>query len=107
MLQPAPAIVSMDEWMARGDAAVQENDHTKARDAWRSAAKDYPTAKQPWLKLSEDYFNAADYGNAAARAEISRGVMASILFRPISSGFSASARMSVSRSFSRRSASES
>jgi tetratricopeptide (TPR) repeat protein len=67
--QPAPAIVSMDEWMARGDAAVQEGDHTKARDAWRSAAKDYPTAKQPWLKLSEDYFNAADYGNAVLAAQ--------------------------------------
>jgi hypothetical protein len=67
--QPAPAIVSMDEWMARGDAAVQEGDHTKARDAWRSAAKDYPTAKQPWLKLSEDYFNASDYGNAVLAAQ--------------------------------------
>ncbi len=67
--QPAPAIVAMDEWMARGDAAVQEGDHTKARDAWRSAAKDYPTAKQPWLKLSEDYFNAADYGNAVLAAQ--------------------------------------
>ena len=66
---PAPAIVSMDEWMARGDAAAQEGDHTKARDAWRAAAKDYPTAKQPWLKLSEDYFNAADYGNAVLAAQ--------------------------------------
>ena len=67
--QPAPAVVSMDEWMARGDAALQESDHTKARDAWRSAARDYPTAKQPWLKLSEDYFNAADYGNAVLAAQ--------------------------------------
>lgn len=67
--QPAPAIVSMDEWMARGDAAIHEGDHTKARDAWRAAAKDYPTAKQPWLKLSEDYFNAADYGNAVLAAQ--------------------------------------
>ena len=67
--QPAPAIVSMDEWMARGDAAIQEGDHTKARDAWRAAAKDYPTAKQPWLKLSEDYFNATDYGNAVLAAQ--------------------------------------
>jgi tetratricopeptide (TPR) repeat protein len=67
--QPAPAIVSMDEWMARGDAAVQDGDHTKARDAWRAAAKDYPTAKQPWLKLSEDYFNATDYGNAVLAAQ--------------------------------------
>lgn len=66
---PAPAVVSMEEWMNRGDAAVKENDHNKARDAWRSAAKSYPTAKQPWLKLSEDYFNAADYGNAVLAAQ--------------------------------------
>lgn len=67
--QPAPAVVALDEWMARGDAAIQESDHTKARDAWRAAARDYPTAKQPWLKLSEDYFNAADYGNAVLAAQ--------------------------------------
>ncbi len=67
--EPAPAIVSIDEWMARGDAAIQEGDHTKARDAWRAAARDYPTAKQPWLKLSEDYFNANDYGNAVLAAQ--------------------------------------
>ena len=66
---PAPAVVSMDEWMNRGDAALKEGDHVKARDAWRTAARDYPTAKQPWLKLSEDYFNAADYGNAVLAAQ--------------------------------------
>jgi tetratricopeptide (TPR) repeat protein len=65
----APAIVAMDEWMAQGDAAVKEGDHTKARAAWRSATKDYPTAKRPWLKLSEDYFNTADYGNAVLAAQ--------------------------------------
>ncbi len=66
---PAPAVVSMDEWMSRGEAASKEGDHTKARDAWRSAARDYPTAKEPWLKLSEDYFNAEDYGNAVLAAQ--------------------------------------
>jgi len=67
--QPAPAVVSMEEWMSRGDAAIGENDHAKARDAWRNAARNYPTAKQPWLKLSEDYFNTGDYGNAVLSAQ--------------------------------------
>lgn len=67
--QVAPAVVSIDEWLAGGDTALKEGDHTKAREAWRAAAKDYPTAKQPWLKLSEDYFNAADYGNAVLAAQ--------------------------------------
>lgn len=66
---PAPAVVSLDEWMNRGDAALKDADHIKARDAWRAAARDYPTAKQPWLQLSEDYFNAADYGNAVLAAQ--------------------------------------
>lgn len=66
---PAPAVVSLDEWMNRGDAALKTGDHTAARDAFRAGAKDYPTAKQPWLKLSEDYFNAQDYGNAVLAAQ--------------------------------------
>ncbi len=67
--QPAPAVVALDEWVARGDAAILANDHSKAREAWRAAAKDYPTAKLPWLKLSEDYFNTGDYGNAVLAAQ--------------------------------------
>jgi tetratricopeptide (TPR) repeat protein len=67
--QPAPAIASMNEWLARGDSAAAQGDHTKARNAWRAATKDYPTEKQPWLKLSEDYFNAGDYGNAVLAAQ--------------------------------------
>ena len=65
----APAVVSLEEWMARGEAAIKNGNHMAARDAWRAATKSYPTAKQPWLKLSEDYFNAADYGNAVLAAQ--------------------------------------
>lgn len=67
--QPAPAVVSMDEWMARGDSAIKAGDHARARESWHAAARDYPAAPQPWLKLSEDYFDAADYGNAVLAAQ--------------------------------------
>ena len=67
--QPAPAVVSMEEWMNRGNAALQAGDHAKARAAWRAAAKDYPTAKEPWLRLAEDSFNTEDYGNAVLAAQ--------------------------------------
>jgi len=67
--KPAPEIVSLDEWMSRGDAAAKADNHIKAREAWRAAARDYPVAKQPWLKLAEDYFNASDYGNAVLAAQ--------------------------------------
>jgi tetratricopeptide (TPR) repeat protein len=67
--EAAPAVVALEEWVARGDAAILANDHGKAREAWRAAAKDYPTAKLPWLRLSEDYFNTGDYGNAVLAAQ--------------------------------------
>ncbi len=66
---PAPAMVSMEEWMEKGAAAAQAGNAAKARESWRSAAQHYPAAKQPWLKLSEDYFNAGDYGNAVIAAQ--------------------------------------
>ncbi|GAA0767494.1 hypothetical protein LRH25_04625 [Ideonella azotifigens] len=59
-----PPVPSMEDLMSQADQAQQAGQREKARDAYRSAAKAYPTAKQPWLKLSEDYFAAADYGNA-------------------------------------------
>jgi tetratricopeptide (TPR) repeat protein len=68
-LQNAPATVSMEEWMSRGTAAAQSGYSAKAREAWRSAAQNYPAARQPWLKISEDYFNTGDYGNAVIAAQ--------------------------------------
>jgi predicted Zn-dependent protease len=62
--EPAPVVQSLDEWMVQADQALKDGQHEKAREACRGAAQAYPTAKQPWLRLAEDYFNAADYGNA-------------------------------------------
>jgi hypothetical protein len=67
--EPAPQVVSMEEWMARARQAANEGNTEKTRDAYRSAAQNYPTEKMPWLKLSEDYFNAQDYGHAVLAAQ--------------------------------------
>lgn len=67
--EAAPAIVSMDEWMARARTAASEGQREKARAAYRAAAQSYPTEKLPWLKLAEDYFQAQDYGNAVLAAQ--------------------------------------
>ncbi len=67
--EPAPQVVSMEEWMARARQAASEGNTEKTRDAYRSAAQNYPTEKMPWLKLSEDYFNAQDYGHAVLAAQ--------------------------------------
>jgi hypothetical protein len=65
----APSAVSMDEWMARARLAANEGRPEQARTFYRAAAQNYPAEKLPWLKLSEDYFNAQDYGNAVIAAQ--------------------------------------
>jgi tetratricopeptide (TPR) repeat protein len=67
--EAAPAVVSMDEWMARARTAASEGQREKARAAYRAAAQNYPTEKLPWLKLAEDYFQTQDYGNAVLAAQ--------------------------------------
>ena len=62
--EAAPKVQSLEEWMSQADKASKAGQRDKARELYRSAAKNYPTAKQPWQKLAEDYFNVADYGNA-------------------------------------------
>jgi tetratricopeptide (TPR) repeat protein len=67
--EAAPAVVSLEEWLARGDAARKDGLHELARAAYREGAKAYPTEKLPWLRLADDYFGAADYGNAVLAAQ--------------------------------------
>jgi len=66
---PAPVVVSLEEWWSRGDAARKDGLHEAARGAYREGAKSYPTDKQPWLRLADDYFNVGDYGNAVLAAQ--------------------------------------
>ncbi len=67
--EPAPAVVSLEEWLVRGDAARKDGLHEAARSAYRDGAKAYPTDKQPWLRLADGYFQAGDYGNAVLAAQ--------------------------------------
>ena len=67
--EPAPAIVSLQEYLQQGTKAAADGGRERARDTYRAAAKAYPASKEPWLKLAEDYFEAADYGNAILAAQ--------------------------------------
>jgi hypothetical protein len=67
--EPAPAVVSLEEWLVRGDTARKEGLHEAARSAYRDGAKAYPTDKQPWLRLADSYFQSGDYGNAVLAAQ--------------------------------------
>lgn len=67
--EPAPAIVSLQEYLQQGAKAAADGGRERARDTYRAAAKAYPASKEPWLKLAEDHFEAADYGNAILAAQ--------------------------------------
>ena len=66
---PAPPLPTLSELMQVAEAAGQAGAKEKARQALRDAAKSYPTSKEPWGKLAEDYFEATDYGNAILAAQ--------------------------------------
>ena len=55
--------------MQQSDAAAKQSNRDLSRTRYREAAKIYPTSKAPWQKLAEDYFEAADYGNAILAAQ--------------------------------------
>lgn len=55
--------------MQQAQSAQSSGQRERARQAWRSAAKAYPTQKSPWQSLAQDYFDASDYGNAILAAQ--------------------------------------
>lgn len=55
--------------MKEAQDSAQAGAKDKARSQLTDAAKSYPTQKEPWVKLAEDYFETADYGNAILAAQ--------------------------------------
>jgi tetratricopeptide (TPR) repeat protein len=68
--KPAPAIQSLQQYMQEAaQAAADGNNKERARELYRTAARVYPSSKEPWLKLAEDYFESANYGHAILSAQ--------------------------------------
>jgi hypothetical protein len=55
--------------MQEAAQASGEGSKQRSRDLHYTAAKNYPTSKEPWLKLAEDYFEAGNYGQAILAAQ--------------------------------------
>ena len=69
-LPPAPAVQPLEQYMRdAAKMATEGNDKERARDTYRTAARLYPSSKEPWLKLAEDYFETANYGQAILSAQ--------------------------------------
>jgi tetratricopeptide (TPR) repeat protein len=67
---PAPAVQSLQQYMQDAARAASEgNNKERARELYRTAARQYPTSKEPWTKLAEDYFESANYGQAILAAQ--------------------------------------
>lgn len=66
---PAPQVQPLAQYMAEAGKAHTDRMAGKERDTYRTAARVYPTAKEPWVKLAESYFEAQDYGNAILAAQ--------------------------------------
>jgi hypothetical protein len=72
VVAPAPlvsTVPTLEQFMSDAARARQEGARASERDIYRKAAQAYPTSKEPWLKLAEGYFEAADYGNAILAAQ--------------------------------------
>ena len=69
-VESPPAVEALTELMTRAEGfAAVSGGREQARDAYRQAAKAYPTSKLPWSKLGESYFESKDYGNAILAAQ--------------------------------------
>lgn len=66
---PPPPRPTLTEMMKEAQDSAQAGAKDKARSQLTDAAKSYPTQKEPWVKLAEDYFETADYGNAILAAQ--------------------------------------
>lgn len=67
---PAPAVQSLQQYMQdAANAASEGNNRERARELYRTAARQYPASKEPWTRLAEDYFESANYGQAILAAQ--------------------------------------
>jgi tetratricopeptide (TPR) repeat protein len=67
---PAPAVQSLQQYLQDAARAAGEgNNKERARELYRTAARQYPASKEPWVKLAEDYFESANYGQAILAAQ--------------------------------------
>lgn len=55
--------------MQEAAQAASSGSKDRARDIYRTASKNYPSNKEPWGKLAEDYFEAGNYGQAILAAQ--------------------------------------
>lgn len=66
---PAPAIEPLQQYMQRAGEASAQGGKDRARELYATAARTYPTSKEPWQKLAQDHFESKNYGQAILAAQ--------------------------------------
>ena len=67
--QTAPAIEPLQQTMQRAGEASAQGGKDRARELYATAARTYPTSKEPWQKLAQDHFESRNYGQAILAAQ--------------------------------------
>ena len=55
--------------MQRAGEASAQGGKDRARELYATAARTYPTSKEPWQKLAQDHFESKNYGQAILAAQ--------------------------------------
>jgi hypothetical protein len=64
-----PKVVELNVLMDQGAALEKTGQKDEALLKYKDAAKFYPTSKQPWLRVAQIEFDAANYGEAIVAAQ--------------------------------------
>ncbi len=67
--QQPPAVQSLEQTLQEAAQAAAAGQREQARGLYRTAAKAHPAAKEPWLRLAEDHFEAGEHGQAILAAQ--------------------------------------
>jgi tetratricopeptide (TPR) repeat protein len=65
----APPPPPYEQLLEDGRQAQKAGNTQQALASWQQAAKQNPSAKEPWLRMAQMHFDAGDYGNAITEAQ--------------------------------------
>jgi tetratricopeptide (TPR) repeat protein len=65
----APPPPPYEQLLEDGRQAQKAGNLQQALASWQQAARQNPSAKEPWLRMAQMHFDAGDYGNAIAEAQ--------------------------------------
>jgi tetratricopeptide (TPR) repeat protein len=69
VLAPPPAQPTLESLITQGGTLQNKDEHDKAFVVFETAARSYPTAKEPWLRIAQMHFGLGNHGAAIVAAQ--------------------------------------